>query len=118
MKRKFITLAFAVALFLATALPVYAANGTAPDGGCQPGAGNDINEEWQLLSLEEFAQFLVDEFNYSSYEAALERATTTYDFCDHNGDNYTCATVQNFPNDASGSSKYWMVQDNHPYGGE
>lgn len=118
MKRKIITLALAVALFLATALPVYAANGTAPDGGCQPGAGNDINGEWQLLSLEEFAQFLVDEFGAPSYEIALERATTTYAFCDHNGDNYACAMIQYFPNDASGGSKWWLVQDNHPYGGK
>jgi len=112
--KKYLVVAIAAILMLATATPSYAANGAAPNTGCQPGADNDIMEGWRLLSLEEFAQFLVDEFDYPSYEIALERAQTTYAFCDHNGDNYVCATVQNLPNDASGSDHWWLVEDNHP----
>lgn len=115
--KKFLVIAMAATLMLATSSPAFAANGTAPDGGCQPGANNGLIEQWQLLSLEEFAQFLVDEFNYPSYEIALERAQTTYAFCDHNGDNHVCATVQNLPNDANGSDHWWLVEDNHPFGG-
>jgi hypothetical protein len=36
----------AAVMLLATALPAQAANGTAPDGGCQPGADNNIVEGW------------------------------------------------------------------------
>jgi hypothetical protein len=43
-----------------------------------------------LLSVEEFAEFLVDVFDYETYEIALERAKATYEFCDINGDNYAC----------------------------
>ena len=118
MKKSITTLALAVTILLTMTSPVLAANGTAPNSGCQQGADNDIVGSWQLLSLEEFAEFLVEEFDYPSYEIALERAENTYAFCDHNGDNYTCAMVQNLPNDASGRSKYWLVEDNHPFGGK
>jgi hypothetical protein len=75
-------------------------------------------EEWQLLSLEEYAQLLVEALKAPSYEEALERAETTYDFCDINGDNYACVMTQNLPNDASGSSQWFLVEDNHPFGGQ
>ncbi len=112
--KKFLAVALAATLLLATATPSFAANGAASGAGCQPGADNDNIEGWRLLSLEEFAEFLVEEFDYPSYEVALERAQKTYAFCDHNGDNYTCAMVQNLPNDASGSNHWWLVEDNHP----
>ena len=115
-----ITLAVAIAaiLLLATVTPSLAENGAAPERGCQPGADNDIIGSWQLLSLEEYAQFLVDEFNAPSYELALERATITYSFCDHNGDNYACVMEQNLPTDANGSSHWVLIEDNHPFGGK
>ena len=108
------------ALLLATASPSFAAEGTAPDTGCQPGAGNDLMGNWQLMSLEEYAQLLVEKSKSSpSYEEALERAKATYAFCDKNGDNYTCVMEQNLPNDANGSSLWFLIEDNHfPFGGQ
>jgi len=105
-----------VALAAAPAAP--AANGQPPVNGCQPGADNHIVQGWQLLSLEEYAQFLVDEFGAPSYESALGRATITYAFCDHNGDNYACVMQQNLPNDSNGSSHWLLLEDNHPFGGQ
>jgi hypothetical protein len=115
MKLLITTLAVTAAILLATALPAHAEDGTEPVGGCQPGADNGIVQGWQLLRVDEFAQFLVDDFGAPSYEIAFERAETTYDFCDHNNDGYACVMVQNFPNDASGSSKWWLAEDNHPF---
>ena len=103
---------------LAEAPEALAANGQPPVNGCQPGADNGIVQSWQLFSLEEYAQFLVEEFGAPSYANALERATATYAFCDHNGDNYTCVMQQNLPNDANGSSKWLLIEDNHPFGGQ
>ncbi len=117
MKRKITVLALAAAILLAAAPSAFAANGHAPAQGCQPGANNDIVEAWQMLSVAQFAQLLVDEFNAPDYQAALERAIPTYDFNDHNGDGYACVMVQNLPNDVNGFSKFWLVEDNHPFGG-
>ncbi len=108
----------AAALLLATASPSFAAEGTAPDAGCQPGADNGLIEQWQLLSLEEYAQLLYEVGSAPDFESALERATATYAFCDHNGDNYTCVMEQNLPNDANGSSHWFLIEDNHPFGGQ
>jgi hypothetical protein len=94
-----------------------AANGQPPVNGCQPGADNHIVEQWQMLSLQGFAQFLVDDFG-RSYEVALASAERIYAFCDHNGDNYACVMQQNLPNDANGSSKWLLIEDNHPFGGQ
>ena len=105
-----------VALAAAPAAP--AADGQPPVNGCQPGADNGIVQEWQLLSLGEYAQLLFEEFSAPDYASALERATTTYAFCDHNGDNYTCVMQQNLPNDANGSSRWLLIEDNHPFGGQ
>ena len=105
-----------VALAAAPAAP--AADGQRPVNGCQPGADNGIVQGWQMLSLEEYAQFLVDEFNFPNLASALDRATITYAFCDHNGDNYACVMQQNLPNDAIGSSRWLLIEDNHPFGGQ
>jgi hypothetical protein len=105
------------ALALAMTSPALAAQGAAPDSECQVGADNQHIEEWQLLSSEEFALFITDEFNIPSDIAPLI-ATATYNNCDRNGDDYACVMVQNLPNDANGSSKWWLVEDNHPFGGK
>jgi hypothetical protein len=121
MKRKItITiLTLVAAAILLTATPAaLAADGLAPEDECQPGADNQIIEGWQLLSLEEYAKLLVEEGSASDYESALERATATYAFCDRNGDNYACVMEQNLPNDASGSSLWFLIEDNHPFGGQ
>lgn len=113
-----VALAVALAILLVTASPSFATNGTAPDAGCQPGANNQIVEGWQLLSLEEYANLLFKEGSAPTYENALERATVTYNFCDHDGDNYACVMEQNLPNDASGSSHWFIIEDNHPFSGQ
>jgi hypothetical protein len=113
-----LVVAIAAVLLLATVTPSLAANGAAPDAGCQPGADNGIIEQWQLLSLEEFAQLLYEVGSAPDLESALERATAIYAFCDHNGDNYTCVMEQNLPNDANGSSHWFLIEDNHPFGGQ
>jgi len=102
---------------LAAAPAAPAANGQRPVNGCQPGADNGIVQEWQMLSLEQYAQLLFEEFSAPDYASALERATATYAFCDHNGDNYACVMQQNLPTDANGSSRWLLVEDNHPFGG-
>jgi hypothetical protein len=117
MKRKITILAVSAAMLLAGALPALAANGTAPDTGCQVGANNQIVGEWQLLSEEEFAQLRYDNFEYASYEEALKAAGVTYAFCDRNNDGLACVMTQTLPNDASGSIIWTLVEDNHPFGG-
>lgn len=117
MKRKITILALTAALLLATALPAFAANGQPPVNGCQPGANNGIVEEWKMFSLEEFAMLLMGRRDLS-YEDAFERATNTYNFCDHNGDGYTCVMQQHLPTDANGSSNWLLIEDNHPFGGK
>jgi len=107
----------ATAMLLVTAFPAQADNGNIPVADCQPGAGNDLMGSWQMLSLEEYAQLLYEEFNAPDYDSALARATATYAFCDHNGDNYACVMEQNLPNDANGSSRWLLIEDNHPFGG-
>lgn len=115
-----VSLAVATPVVLSTASPSFAANGTAPAAGCQPGAGNDLMGNWQLMSLEEYAHLLVEKSKSApSYEEALERAKATYAFCDKNGDNYTCVMEQHLPNDANGSSLWFLIEDNHfPFGGQ
>jgi hypothetical protein len=120
MKRIITTLAMAfavaAAMVLAMVSPSIAANGTPPVTGCQPGGDNQIVEGWQLLSLNEYADLLVDEGHAPNYESALASATATYAFCDRNEDNYACVMKQNLPNDASGSSLWFLIEDNHPFG--
>ena len=113
-----LAIVLAAALLLATASPSFAAEGTAPDAGCQPGAGNDLMGYWQLLSLEEYAQLLYEVGKAPDFASALERATATYDFCDRDGDGYACVMEQKLPNDSSGSSLWFLVEDNHPFGGQ
>jgi hypothetical protein len=109
----------AATMLLVTALPAQANNAGAPVVGCQPGAGNDLMGNWQLMSLEEYAELLVEKSKSASYEEALQRATATYAFCDKNGDNYACVMEQHLPNDASGSSLWFLIEDNHfPFGGQ
>ena len=108
-------LAIAATILLAVAQPAFAANGDAPEPGCQVGATNIIVGEWQLFSRGEFEDYLVDAFDYSP-ERAKEQSEITYAFCDHNNDGYACVLEQNLPNDASGS--HWLVEDNHPFGGK
>jgi hypothetical protein len=112
-----LVVAIAAVLLLVTATPSLAAHSTAPDGGCQPGADNQIIEGWQLLSIQEFADFIVEEFDVPN-DIAPKIAENTYAFCDHNRDGYTCVMEQNLPNDANGSSHWWLVEDNHPFGGQ
>jgi hypothetical protein len=114
------TLAVAAVMLIAATLPAYADNGGTPEAGCQPGAGNDLMGNWQLMSLEEYAQLLVEKSKSApSYEEALERAKATYAFCDKNGDNYACVMEQHLPNDANGSSLWFLIEDNHfPFGGQ
>ena len=107
-------LIIALTILLVAVSPVSAANGTTPSTGCQPGAGNDLMGSWQLLSLEEYAQLLVEKSKSNpSYEEALKRATATYAFCDKNGDNYACVMTQHLPNDANGSDTWFLIEDNH-----
>lgn len=102
------------AMMLAIASPAHADNAGAPAAGCQPGAGNDLMGSWQLLSLEEYAQLLVEKSKRSpTYEEALEQAKATYAFCDKNGDNYTCVMEQHLPNDANGSNLWFLIEDNY-----
>lgn len=117
MKQIITILIIAAGILLATPTPSFAADGTAPEALCQPGADNQIIQGWRLLSLEEYAQELVDFGRFSDYASALERATITYNFCDRNGDNYACVMEQYLPNDANGSSHWWLIEDNHPFGG-
>ena len=121
MKRYLMIFAIAIAagFLLTLASPAQADHGNVPVANCPPGAGNDLMGSWQLMSLEEYAQLLYDEFNAPDYESALTRAQATYAFCDKNGDNYACIMEQNLPNDANGSSRWLLVEDNHfPFGGE
>ena len=110
-------LAIVATMLLAVFQPVFAENGNAPGAGCQVGANNIIVGEWQLFSREEFEDYLVDAFDYSPERAELQ-SEITYAFCDHNDDGYACVLEQNLPNDASGHSSYWLLEDNHPYGGK
>jgi hypothetical protein len=116
MKRKITILAIAAAMLLTAAPAALAANGQPPVNGCQPGANNDIVNEWQLFSRDGFADYLV-ELGWDA-DAAEERSYITYAFCDHNNDGYACVMQQNLPNDASGHSTYWLAEDNHPFGGQ
>lgn len=93
-----------------------AAKAQPPLNGCQPGADNDIVNEWKLFNHELFVGYLVTVFGYPE-EAAVERSIAMFNFCDHNGDGYVCIMQQNLPNDATGRSTYWLAEDNHPYGG-
>ena len=115
MKKKITILALTAVLLLATALPACAAKGQPPENGCQPGADNDIVSGWQMFSLEEFAILIAGRSGIDD-EIALERATAVYNFCDHNGDGFTCVMEQNLPNDANGSSSWLLIEDNHPFG--
>ena len=118
MKKKITILTITAVLLLVTALPALAANGKRPENGCQPGANNDIVKSWQLFSREEYANFLYFEWGAPSMEIALAAADRTYNFCDHNGDGYACVMQQHLPNDANGSSKWLLIEDNHPFGGK
>jgi hypothetical protein len=115
MKRKITILAIAAAMLLTAAPAALAANGQPPVNGCQPGADNDIVNEWQLFNHEDFVDYLVNGFLYDE-EAADQRSIIMFDFCDHNDDGYVCVMQQNLPNDASGRSTYWLAEDNHPFG--
>lgn len=117
MKKTITILGLAVTMLVLTVLPAFAGDGEAPAAGCQPGADNGIIEEWQMLSLVEYAMLLWLEGSAPDYESALQRATATYNFCDHNGDGYTCVMEQNLPNDSNGSSHWFLIEDNHPFGG-
>ncbi len=122
MKKIVLTLAVALVVaatvLLSTASPSFAAKGKAPVAGCQPGADSGLITQWQLLSLEEYAQLLYQVGKAPDLESAIEWANVTYAFCDRNGDNYTCVMEQNLPNDANGSSHWFLIEDNHPYGGQ
>ena len=117
MKRRITTLILAFVILLTTVPLALAANGHAPENGCQVGANNIIVGEWQLFSRAEFEEYLVEAFGYPE-EAAERRSIEVYAFCDHNDDDYACVLEQNLPNDASGRSSYWLVEDNHPFGGK
>ena len=73
---------------------------------------------WQLMSLEEYAQYLVEYANSNpTEEEAFARATATYAFCDKNMDDYACVMTQHLPNDANGSDLWFLIEDNHfPFG--
>jgi hypothetical protein len=109
-------LAIAATILLAVAQPAFAANGKAPDGGCQVGAHNEIVGEWQLFSRDEFAQYLVDNFNWPP-TAAVEKSISVYAFCDHNNDGYACVMEQHLPY-LGRTINIWSAQDNHPFGGK
>jgi hypothetical protein len=110
-------LAIAATMLLAVAQPAFAANGKAPDGGCQVGAHNEIVGEWQLFDQGDFVKYLMAKpFDYS-LKRATDRAVEVWAFCDHNNDGFACVMEQNLPNDASGSSSFALVEDNHPFGG-
>lgn len=111
MKRKISILAIVVSAIMLAVQPALAANGNAPEPGCQVGANNIIVGEWQLFSRAEFADYLVEAFNYSPERAELQ-SEITYAFCDHNDDGYACVLEQNLPNDASGGDHWWMARDN------
>lgn len=105
--------AIAASMLLATAFPAQA-DSSVPLADCQPGAGNDLMSNWELMSLEQYAQYLVDNSKANpTYEQALARATATYAFCDKNGDNYACVMTQYLPNDANGSDTWFLIEDNH-----
>ena len=115
MKQSITTLTLAFVILL-TAVPLaLAANGQAPENGCQPGANNHRVQGWQLFSRDEFADYLMGR-GYPE-ENAVQQSIVTYAFCDHNNDGYACVMEQNLPNDASGYSSYWLAEDNHPFGG-
>jgi hypothetical protein len=110
-------LAIAATILLAVAQPAFAANGNAPEPGCQVGAHNEIVGEWQLFSKAEFRDYL--EFDLGWTKGGADRQSEiTWAFCDHNNDGYACLMEQHLPNDASGWSEYWLVEDNHPFGGK
>jgi hypothetical protein len=117
MKIKITILAITAAILLASAPTALAADGQPPVNGCQLGANNDIVEEWQLFDRAGFAAYLVKGFGYEE-EAAVDRSDIMFNFCDHNGDGFTCVMQQNLPTDASGRSVYWLAEDNHPFGGQ
>jgi hypothetical protein len=121
MQRQLMILVLTAGLVMGLAPAALATYGGSPDTGCQVGAAgaNDTAaaEGWQEMTVEEFAQFLVDDFNAPDYETALGRATLTYAFCDHNDDGQACITKQTFPNAATGSAVWWLAEDNHPIGG-
>ena len=75
--RLFVNLVLLVAVFVvsvayyAAAPAALAANGQPPVNGCQPGANNDIVNEWQLFNHELFVEYLVNGFDYD--EKAAEK---------------------------------------------
>ena len=58
MKKTITILGLVVTMLVLTVLPAFAGDGKAPAAGCQPGADNGIIEEWQMLSLVEYAMLL------------------------------------------------------------
>jgi hypothetical protein len=116
MKRKISILAIVISVIMVAVQPALAANGDRPENGCQPGANNDIVQEWQLLSQSEFALHL--EGLGRSPESSVQVAARVYAFCDHNGDGSAGMMEQNLPNDANGSSYWMLIEDNHPFGGQ
>jgi len=107
-------LAIAATMLLAVAQPAFAANGNAPERGCQVGANNEIVGEWQLFSEGEFADYLVERFDYDE-DIAEKRAAAVWAFCDHNKDGDACVMEQKLP---PNDTRFWLVEDNHPFGGK
>lgn len=105
------TLAMAAAMLMLVAPAALAEEG--PETGCPVGTANSDSAqvgEWELLSQAEFAALLMDEYGYTDFEAADQRATLTYDFCDKNDDGYACVMKQNLP---AGGGSHWLAEDNH-----
>ncbi len=123
MRRMVTTLALVATMLLATAPAALAGGGSASNSapgnkGCQPGASNTIVHPWRLLDVDGFVDLLLsDEIGFSNEPAARAVAEPVYAFNDHNGDGYACVMVQHLPNYASGFFNYFIVEDNHPFGG-
>ncbi len=116
--RLFVTLVLLVAVFVvsaayyAAAPTALAADGHAPENGCQVGANNENIGEWQLFSREDFVEFLMS--RGMDEEDAVKRTDAIWAFCDHNNDGYTCVLDAHLPN----GDNWKLIEDNHPFGGQ
>jgi hypothetical protein len=147
MKRAMATLTMAAVMLLALSEAAGATHPEPPPANdaaapntedCRPGGNSKVVGSWTMMNQEEYEAMLLADRGVSAGddlppdlvhpggedgevdtwgELANERATATWEFCDHNDDGETCVMRQTAPSSAAAWTMSYIILDNHPFPG-
>lgn len=81
---------------------------------CQKGADNARVGQWEHTTLEELTAMYRDIApEWVTDDQVAAAATATFDFCNHNRDEFVCSMTQLHPNGAPGYGVTILSLDNH-----